>query len=135
MCGHFTALVWKGAKEIGCGCVTATDGSQMSICRYKAGDNIDMEVPNMQKPDNFPNHVFPLKERTAAASAAEPEVMDPNKLNPVSLVMSLNDGPFRNAQLKFSLESASVSFSYEGKAFNIQGIDINPMFSDQTLLS
>lgn len=111
MCGHFTALVWKGAKEIGCGCVTASDGSQMSICRYKAGDNIDMEVPNMQKPDNFPKHVFPLKKRTAAAAAAEPEVMDPNKLNPVSLVMSLNDGPFRNAQLKFSLESASVSFS------------------------
>jgi len=59
MCGHFTALVWTGVKEIGCGCVHATNDTWMFICRYKAGDTLSYETPNMNQPSNYPEHVLP----------------------------------------------------------------------------
>ena len=60
MCGHFTALVWTGVTEIGCGCVHATNDTYMYICRYKAaGDSLTLETPNMNKPSNYPSHVLP----------------------------------------------------------------------------
>jgi len=60
MCGHFTALVWTGVSEIGCGCVHATNDTYMFICRYKAeGDSLSYETPNMNQPSNYPSHVLP----------------------------------------------------------------------------
>jgi len=60
MCGHFTALVWTGVSEIGCGCVHATNDTYMFICRYKAeGDSLSYETPNMNQPSNYPAHVLP----------------------------------------------------------------------------
>jgi len=67
----------------------------------------------MQKPDNYPAHVKPLKgalKKPAPTKKAE-EVSDPNKLNPVSLMVSVNDGSFKNASLTFSLENSNMSFS------------------------
>jgi uncharacterized protein YkwD len=42
--GHFTPIVWKGVKEIGCG--FSADG-RFVICRYKAGDRLSSATPNM----------------------------------------------------------------------------------------
>lgn len=43
--GHFTALVWKGAREIGC---AISDNGHFSGCRYKAGDTLSYDTPNME---------------------------------------------------------------------------------------
>ena len=43
--GHFTAMVWKGVKELGCGINAA---KRIYVCRYKAGDRLSSDTPNMQ---------------------------------------------------------------------------------------
>jgi hypothetical protein len=43
--GHFTAMVWKGAKKLGCGEFSST---KLRVCRYKAGDTKTGDTPNMQ---------------------------------------------------------------------------------------
>jgi len=43
--GHFTAMVWKGVKEIGCARSNVNSG--LVICRYKAGDRLSSDTPNM----------------------------------------------------------------------------------------
>lgn len=81
--------------------------------------------------------MLPLKATPAApgAAAAQPaETPDPNKLNPVSLVLSVNDGPFRNTAITFKAETGSLSFSYEGISYTVQGFEINPIFTDSALL-
>lgn len=82
--------------------------------------------------------MLPLKAAAAAAAgaaAAQPaETPDPSKLNPVSLVLSVNDGPFRNTAITFSAEAGSLSFSYEGISYTVQGFEVNPIFSDSALL-
>jgi len=67
----------------------------------------------MQKPDNYPAHVKPLKGalRNPAPINQTNDIPDPNKLNPVSLMVSVNDGAFKNASITFSLENANMSFS------------------------
>merc|ERR1719401_1654494 len=55
--GHFTAMIWKGAKELGCA-FSNSDGPTVIICRYKAGDQLDLSTPNMNKPDNYPPNVL-----------------------------------------------------------------------------
>lgn len=45
--GHFTALVWKGAKELGCGHATANGNYQYYVCRYAAGPSLSGDTPNM----------------------------------------------------------------------------------------
>jgi hypothetical protein len=42
--GHFTAMIWKGVKEIGCGINKA---KRLYVCRYKAGDKLNRDTPNM----------------------------------------------------------------------------------------
>lgn len=82
--------------------------------------------------------MLPLKavpNAPGATPAQAPETPDPNKLNPVSLVLSINDGPFRNASMTFSAEAGSLSFSYEGISYTVQGFEINPIFSDSSLLA
>lgn len=61
--------MWKGVKEIGCGCVKATNNTFMYICRYKAGDTLGNDTPNMNMPANYPAHVLPLKGAGGGATA------------------------------------------------------------------
>merc|ERR1711998_62558 len=46
MGGHFTAMVWKGVKEIGCA-TTKSKGRPWYVCRYKAGNRLSGSTPNM----------------------------------------------------------------------------------------
>jgi len=55
--GHFTALIWKGVKEIGCAFSDSVSPT-LVVCRYRAGDSLSMDTPNMNKPSNYPNQVF-----------------------------------------------------------------------------
>jgi hypothetical protein len=41
--GHFTPIVWKGVKEIGC----AIGPQKIYVCRYKGSDKLDCTTPNM----------------------------------------------------------------------------------------
>jgi len=43
--GHFTPIVWKGAKEIGCG---INRDLSIYVCRYKGGDTLTCDTPNVQ---------------------------------------------------------------------------------------
>lgn len=43
--GHFTAMVWKGVTEIGCGTNAAT---KIDVCRYRSGDTLSSNTANMQ---------------------------------------------------------------------------------------
>ena len=42
--GHFTAMVWKGVQKLGCGLYAST---KIWVCRYKAGDTLSADTPNM----------------------------------------------------------------------------------------
>ena len=42
--GHFSAMIWKGAKKLGCGNYAS---SKIWVCRYKAGDTLSGDTPNM----------------------------------------------------------------------------------------
>jgi len=41
--GHFTAMVWAGAKTFGCG----TTSHGVAMCRFKGDDTADCTTPNM----------------------------------------------------------------------------------------
>jgi len=41
--GHFTAMIWKGAREIGC----FENTENVQACRYKGGDTKGASTPNM----------------------------------------------------------------------------------------
>merc|ERR1719199_1484814 len=56
--GHFTAMIWAGVREIGCA-FSNSNSPTLVICRYKAGDSVSYDTPNMNCPSNYPNHVFP----------------------------------------------------------------------------
>jgi hypothetical protein len=43
--GHFTTMVWKGVRKLGCGLYAST---KIWVCRYKAGDTLDADTPNME---------------------------------------------------------------------------------------
>merc|ERR1712054_253220 len=44
--GHFTALIWKGVTEMGCGTANV-EGRNMYVCRYRSGPKLDCNTPNM----------------------------------------------------------------------------------------
>jgi pathogenesis-related protein 1 len=68
--GHFTALIWEGVKEIGCAFSDST-APTVVICRYKAGDSLSLDTPNMNHPDNYPNHVHPQMKEEGECEGVE----------------------------------------------------------------
>jgi pathogenesis-related protein 1 len=40
MCGHYTQVVWKDSKEVGCAAYKCDDKSQIWVCQYKPAGNI-----------------------------------------------------------------------------------------------
>lgn len=55
--GHFTAMIWTGVKQIGCA-FSASTSPTLVICRYKSGDTLDDDTPNMGTSDNYVPHVL-----------------------------------------------------------------------------
>jgi len=43
--GHFTAMVWAGATELGCG---VNVNSNFYVCRYRGGNSLSCNTPNMR---------------------------------------------------------------------------------------
>ena len=39
-CGHYTQIVWKGTKELGCAMQSCSNGSQIYVCSYFPAGNI-----------------------------------------------------------------------------------------------
>lgn len=55
--GHFTAMIWSTVASIGC---ATNQAGTIAICRYKAGDTLTTDVPNMNKDSgNYVGHVLP----------------------------------------------------------------------------
>lgn len=52
--GHFTVLVWSSVQSIGC---AFSSNRQLIGCRYKAGDSLDYDTPNMMPASNYASHV------------------------------------------------------------------------------
>ncbi|CAL4890690.1 unnamed protein product [Urochloa decumbens] len=45
MCGHYTAVVWKGTTTVGCGRVVCNNGDNMIMCSYWPPGNYDGVKP------------------------------------------------------------------------------------------
>jgi hypothetical protein len=52
--GHFTAMLWNGAKEIGC----LGNAHNLFACRYKAGDFASCNTPNYGGDTSYPLNIF-----------------------------------------------------------------------------
>jgi len=59
MTGHFTAMMWKGAQTMGC--AISADGNYAG-CRWKAGDSLSADTPNMAMPGLYEANVGVLGE-------------------------------------------------------------------------
>jgi len=44
-CGHFTQLVWRDTKQVGCGVAVCADKSQVWVCSYNPAGNWQGERP------------------------------------------------------------------------------------------
>lgn len=44
-CGHYTQVVWRKSKELGCGMAFCSDKSQVWVCNYTPPGNIDGQKP------------------------------------------------------------------------------------------
>ncbi|NJC87385.1 MAG: SCP-like extracellular [Desulfuromonas sp.] len=45
MCGHYTQVVWKGSREVGCGYAVCRDGAQVWVCNYSPPGNFVGQRP------------------------------------------------------------------------------------------
>jgi len=45
MCGHYTQVVWKDSKEVGCAAFTCDDFSQVWVCKYYPAGNYVGQKP------------------------------------------------------------------------------------------
>ncbi len=45
ICGHYTQLVWKNTREVGCGMAICNDKSQVWVCNYNPPGNYIGEKP------------------------------------------------------------------------------------------
>jgi len=70
--GHFTAMTWKGVKELGCGQGTA-NGRPFYVCHYKAGNSLSCDTPNMQ--GCYPANVFAPSRSASACGGATDDVV------------------------------------------------------------
>jgi pathogenesis-related protein 1 len=52
--GHFTAMVWKGVRSVGC---AISSSGQFSGCRYRSGDHLSSDSANMG--GSYVNNVAP----------------------------------------------------------------------------
>jgi hypothetical protein len=62
--GHFTAMVWKGVTEIGCGTNKET---RINVCRYRSGDTLSKNTANMA--GAYEEMVLPLAKSLEACIA------------------------------------------------------------------
>ncbi|MEO6232464.1 MAG: CAP domain-containing protein [Ferruginibacter sp.] len=44
-CGHFTQLIWRSTKQVGCAVGQCTDGNVIIVCNYDPGGNMLGENP------------------------------------------------------------------------------------------
>merc|ERR1711959_813739 len=63
--GHFTAMVWRGVKQIGCGVGKIKNPRPntppiLYVCRFKAGDKLNAETPNMRMSGAYKANVLPV---------------------------------------------------------------------------
>lgn len=58
--GHFTAMVWKGVKSIGC---AISQNGQYAGCRYRSGDHLSADTANMG--GSYVNNVGPTGESSS----------------------------------------------------------------------
>jgi len=99
--GHFTALVWTGTKKIGC---AYSDNKLLVICRYKAGDSLDLETPNMNLDSgNYKTHVLQKVKSEAecaaqAGGAAAPVSAPVSASVSVPAVTSISSGSIDHAE-------------------------------------
>lgn len=45
MCGHYTQVVWKGSREVGCDFAVCRDGAQVWVCNYSPPGNFVGQRP------------------------------------------------------------------------------------------
>ena len=45
VCGHYTQLVWKDTKEVGCAMSVCGDNSQIWVCSYSPPGNVVGQKP------------------------------------------------------------------------------------------
>jgi pathogenesis-related protein 1 len=45
VCGHYTQIVWKNTKEVGCGMAICNDKSQVWVCNYNPPGNFIDQKP------------------------------------------------------------------------------------------
>ncbi len=45
VCGHYTQMIWRDSKEIGCGMATCTDKGQIWVCNYNPPGNYIGQTP------------------------------------------------------------------------------------------
>ena len=45
VCGHYTQLVWKDSKEVGCGMAICGDKGQIWVCNYFPAGNVNNQRP------------------------------------------------------------------------------------------
>jgi len=44
-CGHYTQIVWKGTREVGCAKAVCNDSSQVWVCNYAPAGNVIGQRP------------------------------------------------------------------------------------------
>eukprot|EP00291_Cryptomonas_curvata_P016812 CAMPEP_0172166658 /NCGR_PEP_ID=MMETSP1050-20130122/9117_1 /TAXON_ID=233186 /ORGANISM="Cryptomonas curvata, Strain CCAP979/52" /LENGTH=349 /DNA_ID=CAMNT_0012837319 /DNA_START=125 /DNA_END=1174 /DNA_ORIENTATION=- len=64
--GHFTSMIWKGGKKLGCGHYPPTN---IWLCRYKAGDTLTTDTPNVGSGAAYKANVLPLGPKSMASCA------------------------------------------------------------------
>jgi len=69
--GHFTAMIWKGVKSIGCAFSNSVKPIVI-ICRYKAGDKLNLDTPNMKSTGNYKLQVLPASKTLQQCTTSTP---------------------------------------------------------------